>query len=105
MNGDKIRIFGSKGGSVVDVTFTYGTDGTTLGQLVAFANNAYLPEASLTLQPDGKLVLQATNPGPIDLSLTFQDASAPTQVGATQLRAEPARGHRPRPRRRHAERP
>jgi flagellar hook protein FlgE len=85
VNGDKIRIFGSKGGSVVDVTFTYGTDGTTLGQLVAFANNAYLPEASCTLQPDGRVLLQATNQGPIDLSLTFQDGSGPTQVGTTNF--------------------
>jgi flagellar hook protein FlgE len=85
VNGDKIRIFGSKNGTIVDVTFTYGTDGTTLGQLVAFANNAYLPEAGLTLQPDGKAVLQATNPGEIDLSLTFQDGTAATQVGKTNF--------------------
>jgi flagellar hook protein FlgE len=85
VNGDKIRIFGSKGSSVVDVTFTYGTDGTTLGQLIAFANNAYLPEAALTLQTDGKLVVQATNQGPIDLSLTFQDASGIAQTGATNF--------------------
>jgi flagellar hook protein FlgE len=85
VNGDKIRIFGSKGGTIVDVTFTYGTDGTTLGQLVAFANNAYLPEASLTLQPDGKVVLLASNPGPIDLTLTFQDGATATQVGQTNF--------------------
>jgi flagellar hook protein FlgE len=85
VTGDRIRIFGAKGSSIVDITFTYGTDGTTLGQLIAFANNAYQPEATLTLQPDGKLVLEATNQGPIDLALTFQDGTGAAQIGQTNF--------------------
>ncbi|MEY2742704.1 MAG: hypothetical protein RIS21_1072, partial [Planctomycetota bacterium] len=60
VNGDRIRLVGSKpDGTPVDVSFTYGTDGTTLGDLVNFANTAFGPGASVSLSPDGTLSLSS----------------------------------------------
>lgn len=86
VNGDRIRLVGSKpDGTPVDVSFTYGTDGTTLGDLVNFANTAFGPGASVSLSPDGTLSLASLNPGEASLTLTIQDSTSTSQVGQTNF--------------------
>ena len=86
--GDRIRLVGSKpDGTPVDASFTYGTDGTTLGALVSYANTAFGPEATVTLGSDGTLTLKSINPGEASLTLTIQDSTASTQVGQSNFAA------------------
>jgi flagellar hook protein FlgE len=76
--GDTIRIRGSKpDGTTVDSIFTYGTDGTTLGDLMTFANSLYAPTATMTLDAAGTAYLTAANPGKSSLGLTFSDDTIP----------------------------
>ncbi len=72
--GDSIRIRGSKpDGTTIDASFIYGTDGTTLGDLMTFTNNLYAPDAAMTIDQNGLAHLTAANPGDSALSLSFSD--------------------------------
>jgi flagellar hook protein FlgE len=72
--GDIIRVRGSKpDGTTVDASFIYGTDGTTLGDLLTFTNTLFAPDATVTLDVDGVAHLTAANPGESSLSLNFSD--------------------------------
>jgi flagellar hook protein FlgE len=80
--GDTIKIQGTDAnGAVISALFVYGTDGTTLGDLVNKISAAY-PGATATIV-GGNLVLTADNPGPASLSLNLSDG--PTNVGSTNF--------------------
>lgn len=89
VNGDVIQIAGTDvDGSTVSATFTYGTDGTTLGSLLSAINGAY-NQATASLDSSGNLVLLADNTGPAQLTMSLSDGS--TNTGSTTLTAHGAR--------------
>ncbi len=76
VNGDKLQITGTNAaGQGVSATFTYGTSGTTLGDLVTFLDTL-LTDASVALDPSGNLVVTANAAGPASLSLSIVDDAA-----------------------------
>ncbi|MEW6743100.1 MAG: flagellar hook-basal body complex protein [Planctomycetota bacterium] len=74
-NGDRINITGTDAtGRTVSGIFTYGTDGTTVGEFVDFIDALY-EDATLELNADGNLVLTANEEGEAFLTLEIKDAS------------------------------
>jgi flagellar hook protein FlgE len=80
--GDQIGISGTDAaGNQVTGTFTYGTDGTTLNDLVARIN-ALFPDATASFDPGtGKIELTADDKGEAELSLVLLDEAG--QPGAS----------------------
>lgn len=80
--GDQIRITGTdSAGNPIDGSFTYGTDGTTVADLVARIN-ALFPDATASFDPgSGKIQLEADEPGEASLSLVLMDDEG--QTGAS----------------------
>lgn len=79
-NGDTIELNGTDAdGSVVTGVFTYGTDGTTIGELVDFLSNAY-PNATASFDSStGQISLSSDETGDAAMSLILTDGSG--QVG------------------------
>jgi flagellar hook protein FlgE len=78
VNGDQLQISGTDAnGLPVSATFTYGTDGTTLGDLATFLDNL-LPGATVSLDASGNLVATANATGDASLSLSIVDAAGNT---------------------------
>lgn len=72
--GDQIQVSGVDGdGSAVSAVFTYGTDGTTLGELVTFLDGAFT--GSTVSLNNGQLVVTSDTPGEADLLLTLEDVA------------------------------
>lgn len=79
--GDQIEISGTDAsGQAVSGTFVWGTDGTTVGDLITFADNL-LTDATVALDASGNLTVTADNTGEASLSLSFIDDAA--NVGQT----------------------
>lgn len=75
-NGDQIEIGGTNAaGQAVSGTFVFGTDGTTLGELITFAD-ALFTDATVTLDGSGNVVATADATGEANLSLSIIDDSA-----------------------------
>jgi flagellar hook protein FlgE len=72
--GDGIELTGTDAdGSPVQATFVYGTDGTTVDDLIAFVNT-HFSGATAAFQPaTGMITLTANATGEADLSLVFGD--------------------------------
>lgn len=69
--GDAISITGTTAaGTAVSTTFTYGTDGTTVNDLLAAINTAY-PGATASLDSQGRLELTATQAGDNSMSINL----------------------------------
>jgi flagellar hook protein FlgE len=82
-SGDVVQITGlNDQGQAVNVTFTYGVDGTTLGDLVTKINTsgAYT-NATASLASDGRLKLTSSVKGTNDMTIQIGDASG--GVGST----------------------
>jgi len=80
-NGDMISIQGTDAsGLVLQDYFTYGADGTTLGELRDHISSLY-DDATCTLDTNGNLVLTADNAGESALSLFVHDHE--TSMGTT----------------------
>lgn len=80
VDGDGIDIVGvDADGSPVNSTFVYGAanDGTTVGDLVTFIEAQY-PNATVSLNSSGQIVVEANDPGDVDLLLSIADDAANT---------------------------
>ena len=72
--GDQIQVSGVDGdGAAVSAVFTYGADGTTLGELVTFLDTAFA--GSTVALNNGQLVVTSDTPGEADLLLTLEDVA------------------------------
>ena len=80
--GDVIRATGTDAeGDPIEASFTYGTDGTTVGDLVTFLDGLF-PGATASFDADaGTIELTADEKGEAQLSLVLSDATG--QTGAT----------------------
>ncbi|MFO0982137.1 MAG: flagellar hook-basal body complex protein [Planctomycetota bacterium] len=86
-SGDAIQIAGTDAnGAAISVRFVYGTDGTTVGDLVGFIDASFAG-AHATLQPDGNVLLEADQAGEASLSLKLEDDAQNT--GATRFDEDP----------------
>ncbi|MFN0206500.1 MAG: flagellar hook-basal body complex protein, partial [Planctomycetota bacterium] len=84
VNGDTITVAGTDhDGTVINATFTYGTNGTTVGDLINFINSSYTG-GTTALLPDGNLQFTANTPGSSKLSLQIT-GDAKTTWGAHNL--------------------
>lgn len=83
--GDVIEISGlDHGGVPVQATFTYGVDGTTLGDLTSFVDAAFA-NATVELDPlTGQIALTADQTGESGLSLAITDLSGAGQSNWAQ---------------------
>lgn len=73
VNGDTIKVSGlDADGTPVNATFTYGTNGTTVGDLVNFINANYTGAAA-ALKADGTIEITANAPGKTPLSLQIDN--------------------------------
>lgn len=81
--GDRIEVSATDAdGTPVAASFTYGVDGTTVGDLVAFLD-AQFAGATVTFNPStGQLRATADQTGESELSMTLLDAAS--QSGASQ---------------------
>ncbi|MGQ3685519.1 MAG: flagellar hook protein FlgE [Candidatus Loosdrechtia sp.] len=76
--GDKISVIGSEhNGKTVNKSFVYGTDGTTLGDLIDFISNNF-GTATASLDANGNLLLTSDPPGNSNLTLSISDDSGNT---------------------------
>ncbi|QDU70086.1 flagellar hook-basal body complex protein [Engelhardtia mirabilis] len=83
LNGDTLEISGTEAdGSIVQATFVYGTDGTTMQDLVDFVNAQFSSAEASFDASAGKLVFSAEESGESDLSLVISDGNG--QVGQSQ---------------------
>jgi flagellar hook protein FlgE len=80
-NGDQIRVQGTNpNGTPFSATFRYGTNGTTVGDLIAFTNGIVAAgEVSLGIDGSGNLTLTAVNKGEASLSLHIGDVTSPAK--------------------------
>ena len=79
--GDSIALSGvDADGSPVNASFVYGTDGTTVSELVSFIDGLYAG-ATASLDATGRLVLTADTPGATELSLSISDGTE--NIGTT----------------------
>ncbi len=80
--GDVIRASGTDAeGNPIEASFTYGVDGTTVGDLVSFLDDLY-PDATASFDADaGTIQLTADEKGEAQLSLLLSDGS--NQTGNT----------------------
>ena len=80
--GDSIEISGvGVDGTPINSTFMYGTDGTTVGELVSYVDGLY-PGATAALNANGQLTITADTVGATELSISISDGAA--NVGSTQ---------------------
>lgn len=80
-NGDVIDVSGTDAdGTPVVAAFVYGTDGTTVGDLVAFIDAQYAGSTAAFNPTTGEITVTADTTGEADLSLSIDDA--PGQAGA-----------------------
>lgn len=81
-SGDPITISGTNAdGTAFSDTFVYGTNGTTLQDLVAFVNNTIDgAQARATIEADGSVRLTAENAGEASLSLFIGDGAGTNRV-------------------------
>ncbi len=80
--GDEIDIVGSDvDGSPVSLSFTYGVDGTTIGELVQALDAAYGQSTVAFEEDTGQITISADVTGEAELSLSASDPSG--QVGQT----------------------
>jgi len=80
--GDVIQISGvDTDGAPVNSVFTYGVDGTTVGELVSFIDGLYT-DAEVSLDSSGQIVVEAQTAGEAGLLLTLSDG--PSSVGGTE---------------------
>ncbi|MBI1849940.1 MAG: flagellar hook-basal body complex protein [Planctomycetes bacterium] len=80
VDGDTITLSGTDAdGTAVSATFTYGAanNGTTLGELVTFIDNAF-GGSTASLDADGNLVVTADTAGQADMSLSLEDGTSNT---------------------------
>jgi len=79
-NGDAITVSGTNpDGTAFSDTFVYGTNGTTLGDLVTFINGTVnSAQATASLSADGNITLTATNKEEAEMSLFVGDVSSNT---------------------------
>jgi len=74
--GDTIEIVGADfDGSPVNATFVYGTDGTTLGDLVGFLNTQY-SGSTVSLNGNGQIEVASDSAGEANLLLSIADNSS-----------------------------
>jgi flagellar hook protein FlgE len=79
--GDVIEISGvDTDGAPVNASFVYGVDGTTVDSFVAFLGGLYT-DAQVSIDAQGRLLLEAGTPGEASLALTLSDGSG--QAGRT----------------------
>jgi flagellar hook protein FlgE len=80
VNGDRITVSGTNPNSTaVSDTFVYGTNGTTLGDLITFINATFdSAQVTAALQTNGMLRMTATQKQPANLSLFIGDATGNT---------------------------
>jgi flagellar hook protein FlgE len=79
--GDKINVIGSEhNGTTVNKSFVYGTDGTTLGDLITFISNNF-GTATASIDADGYLLLTADPPGSSSIVLSISDNVGNTGSG------------------------
>ena len=79
--GDTITLSGvDVDGSPINASFVYGTDGTSVGDLVSFIDGLYTG-ATAALDASGRLTLTADTPGATELSMSISDLG--TNVGST----------------------
>ena len=82
LTNDTINITGSEtNGTDVNTVFTYGTNGTTLGELRDFISASY-GSATASIDGSGNIVMTADAPGSSSLSLTITDGSSTDGVTA-----------------------
>src|SRR5690606_19143376 len=60
-------------------SFVYGVDGTTVDDFIGFIDNLYT-DAEVTLDAEGRFVLEASTPGEASLALTISDATGQTGI-------------------------
>ena len=78
VSGDTIVLTGTDAdGTAVSATFTYGVDGTTVGDLVTFLSGAF-DGATASLDGDGNVVLTADAEGDVPLALSLADGTSNT---------------------------
>ncbi len=83
--GDTIVVTGTDAdGSLVSASFTYGVDGTTVGDLVTFVSGAF-SGATASLDANGNIVLTADAAGNVPPALSLADGA--TNTGATNFGA------------------
>lgn len=76
--GDQIDIVGvDTDGTPVTGTFTYGTDGTSIDDLITFIDGLYT-DATVDLNASGQITVEAQTPGEADLLLNISDDGAST---------------------------
>jgi len=81
VTGDSIALSGVDfDGSPINATFVYGTDGTTVSDLVSFIDGLYTG-ATASMDASGRLTLTADTPGETELSISISDDSG--NVGST----------------------
>lgn len=79
--GDTIEIVGADfDGSPVNATFVFGTDGTTLGDLVGFLNAQY-SGSTVSLNGNGQIEVASDSSGEANLLLSLSDGTS--NVGAS----------------------
>ncbi len=80
--GDVIEISGvDTDGTPVNASFVYGVDGTTVDEFVSFIDGLYA-DARVSLDAEGRLVVEAQTPGEAGLLLSISDGAG--QAGSTQ---------------------
>jgi len=83
--GDIIEVSGlDHGGTPVQASFTYGVDGTTVGELVAFIDGAFAGSTAVFDPLTGQIQLTAGATGASGLSLTMTDLSGTGQTDWAQ---------------------
>jgi len=79
--GDVIEVAGvDADGAPINTVFTFGTDGTTVGDLVSFLDAQY-SDASVTLNPNGQIRIEAQSTGESNMLLALTDG--PANVGGS----------------------
>lgn len=81
-NNDGITITGILAdGTEFEDTFVYGTDGTTVGDLVTFVQG-HFTDATVDFSADGNITITANTPGEAQYALSLEDA--PSNVGSSE---------------------
>ena len=98
-SGDQIEVTGSDvDGTPIVASFTYGVDGTTLGELVSFLDARFAQSTVAFDASSGRITVTANNAGEADLSLAIADGA--NQAGSQRLGVRLLRRHDERRRRR-----
>lgn len=84
--GDSLEISGTESdGTLVQATFVYGTDGTTVDDLVTFVNSQFSSAQASFNADSGKIEFESDEAGESDLSLVITDGNS--QTGQSQWAA------------------